>query len=64
MRANYRQSTECFFFPFFISILSEKEDIGIHRKRSIIVFNSKGIVEGTSHSLKIMTNYAIFVLPN
>lgn len=62
--ANYRQSIGCFFFSFFISILWEKEDIGIHRKLGVIVFNSKGIVEGTSHSLKIMTNYAIFVLPN
>lgn len=50
--------------PFFISVLSEKEDIGIHRKLGAIVFNSKGVVEGTSHSLEIMTNYAIFVLLN
>ena len=53
-----------FFFPFFISVLSAKEDIGIHGKLSSSVFNSKEIAEGTSHSLEIMTNYAIFVLLN
>lgn len=62
-RANYKQSIGCFFshslFLFFL-----RKGIGIHTKLSIVVFNSKGIVEGTSHSLKIMTNYAIFVLPN
>jgi hypothetical protein len=50
--------------PFLISVLSEKGDIGIHGKLGTIVFNSKGIVGGTSHSLEIMTNYAIFVLLN
>lgn len=64
-RANCRQLIGCFFpHPLFPFSLLEKGGIGIHRKLSIIVFNSKGIVEGTSHSLKIMTNYAIFVLPN